>query len=246
MPTDGWWRSARRGVVVNLALFVVFALQLRQLRKQVEKSEEPMEHAKDAMAQDHNRRRKQATIEFYATTLEKKAELRTLLPYDRDAKAIRKLRLHQGPVDGQGPDQLHGRVGKAQLGGDVSASSRLPWRKHMGARVAHEGASDLGGGGGGAVVGLGAEVAAMDHRPVRRAGDPAQLPGVLQEADRCSVVPIRQAFWANSGVRRRPVARMLVLICHSTSGATAGGSMSQTNRKSCSPSSVVSLSYACP
>jgi hypothetical protein len=63
---------------------LVFALQLRALRLQVRQ-------AAQATDSDHRRRRVPATIEFYATTLEKRDQLRKLLPYDRDADAIRDL-----------------------------------------------------------------------------------------------------------------------------------------------------------
>lgn len=69
-------------VVVNIVLFLVFFLQLRALKTQVRLSEEATER-------DHARRRQQATVDFYMTTLEKRTELRHTLPYDRNADAIR-------------------------------------------------------------------------------------------------------------------------------------------------------------
>jgi hypothetical protein len=72
------------GVAVNVVLFVVFALQLVALRRQVQQS-------KDATNLDHARRRAQATIEFYQSTLEKRKALRAVLPYDGDAAAVAEL-----------------------------------------------------------------------------------------------------------------------------------------------------------
>ncbi|MGH8910689.1 MAG: DUF4760 domain-containing protein [Egibacteraceae bacterium] len=72
------------GVGINLILFAFFVLQLRVLRQQVDQ-------ARKATELDHQRRKAQATIEFYATTLEKRSQLRATLPYDRDADAIRIL-----------------------------------------------------------------------------------------------------------------------------------------------------------
>lgn len=72
---------AAAGVAVNMVLFIVFALQLIELRHQVKQS-------KDATQLDHARRRAQATIAFYQSTLEKRESLRGVLPYDGDAAAI--------------------------------------------------------------------------------------------------------------------------------------------------------------
>lgn len=86
------------GVVINLILFIMFALQLRALRRQIAVAEE-------ATRLDHDRRRKQATLDFYTATLEKRAALRDLLPYDRDADAIRDLiRDIKSEDDGRGKE----------------------------------------------------------------------------------------------------------------------------------------------
>ncbi len=72
------------GLLVNGALFVVFFLQLRELRRQIKGSSE-------ADKRDHERRRKQATIEFYAATLERRNALRHELAEDRDSEAITRV-----------------------------------------------------------------------------------------------------------------------------------------------------------
>ena len=70
--------AAFAGVLVTLVAFVV---ELGLLRRQVAQ-------ATTSTKLDHERRRKQATIEFYETTLNKRTELRAHLPYDRDAQAV--------------------------------------------------------------------------------------------------------------------------------------------------------------
>lgn len=65
------------GAVINAALLVVVYRQVRD--------------ATIANRADHDRRKKTATIEFYATTLEMRDKLRTKLPYDRDAEAVAAL-----------------------------------------------------------------------------------------------------------------------------------------------------------
>lgn len=70
-------RPGREGVT----LFAVFALQLKELKRQVVQSAE-------ATKLDHVRRRAQATIDFYRTTLDKRIALRESLPHDRDAAGV--------------------------------------------------------------------------------------------------------------------------------------------------------------
>ena len=76
--------SAFAGLLVNVILLLAAVWQLRALGKQVG-------HASTATNQDHERRRKQATIDFYASTLQKRSEFRTILPYDRDSASILNL-----------------------------------------------------------------------------------------------------------------------------------------------------------
>lgn len=76
--------AAFTSVLVNLVLFRVFAGQLRELRHQTS-------NAQNESVRDHDRRRKQASIEFYATTLEARERFKHELPEDRDAQAIRTL-----------------------------------------------------------------------------------------------------------------------------------------------------------
>lgn len=95
--------AAFAAVITNLVLFVVFWLQLRQLKRQVQLAE-----AESAL--DHRQRRAQATIDYYRTTLEKRSELRSKLPHDSDAEGIRNLintRLgHDGVIDSAVADYL--------------------------------------------------------------------------------------------------------------------------------------------
>lgn len=70
--------------LINVTLFVVFALQLKELKRQVVQSAE-------ATKLDHVRRRAQATIDFYRTTLDKRVSLRESLPDDRDAAGVADL-----------------------------------------------------------------------------------------------------------------------------------------------------------
>jgi hypothetical protein len=79
------------GIFINVILLGAFVWQLRVLGKQVDQ-------ASTATNRDHERRRKQATIDFYASTLQKRAELRTTLPYDRDSAGILVL-IEQASVD---------------------------------------------------------------------------------------------------------------------------------------------------
>jgi hypothetical protein len=72
------------GLVLNGVVFIVFVVQLRLLVRQ-------LKQASDTTALDHDRRRQQATLEFIAQTLERRAEMREMLPNDRDGAAIRKL-----------------------------------------------------------------------------------------------------------------------------------------------------------
>ena len=64
-------------VVTNVGLFTMFAFQLRAMRK--------------ANDRDHNRRRAQATVEFYEMTLAKRIALSKDLAYDRDGESIHEI-----------------------------------------------------------------------------------------------------------------------------------------------------------
>ena len=86
------------GVLVNVALFAFFGMQLRELRRQnsfassqASLLKRQVEQAQEITARDHDRRSRQATIDFYATTLSKRAEFRSILPYDRDFDDIAQL-----------------------------------------------------------------------------------------------------------------------------------------------------------
>lgn len=68
-------------VISNLTLFLVFYLQLKELRQQVHDSRKSTER-------DHNRRRAQATVEFYEATLAQRFATSSQLPRDRDKDGI--------------------------------------------------------------------------------------------------------------------------------------------------------------
>jgi hypothetical protein len=72
------------GLAVNVIVFIVFVVQLRLLVRQ-------LKQASSTTALDHDRRRQQATLEFIAQTLERRAEMRATLPNDRDGVAVRKM-----------------------------------------------------------------------------------------------------------------------------------------------------------
>jgi hypothetical protein len=76
--------AAFSGVFVNVVAFGLLIWQLRILARQ-------LGQARDATALDHDRRQKQATIDFYAVTLDKMAELRAVLPYDRDEAGVQDM-----------------------------------------------------------------------------------------------------------------------------------------------------------
>ena len=76
--------AAFSGVVVSVIAFGVLIWQVRLLARQ-------LGQARDATDRDHERRQKQATIDFYAVTLDKMAELRNTLPYDRDLAGIQDM-----------------------------------------------------------------------------------------------------------------------------------------------------------
>jgi hypothetical protein len=64
-------------VLTNVGLFAVFAFQLRVMSM--------------STVRDHNRRRAQATVEFYETTLAKRIALSEDLAYDRDGESIHEI-----------------------------------------------------------------------------------------------------------------------------------------------------------
>jgi hypothetical protein len=76
--------AAFTAIAVNVIVFVAFVWQLRYLGKQVR-------DASTATQLDHDRRRKQATIEFYTDLLTMRAALSDHVPYDRDAAAVAEL-----------------------------------------------------------------------------------------------------------------------------------------------------------
>jgi hypothetical protein len=76
--------SSIGALVIGLATLVALLWQLRLLVKQVAL-------AANATRLDHERRRRQATLDFYATTLAKRSELRAVLPYDRNVAGVHAL-----------------------------------------------------------------------------------------------------------------------------------------------------------
>jgi hypothetical protein len=74
------------GVAINAVLLVFVWLQLRAAAK--------------ATRRDHDRRRRQATIEWFAATLDRRSEFGERLPPDRDPEAIgRHLKKVKGRAD---------------------------------------------------------------------------------------------------------------------------------------------------
>jgi hypothetical protein len=69
------------GILVNVVLFSVLVQQLRVLGHQVN-------DASRGTRMDHERRRKQATVEFYTSMITNRPAVTSVLPYDRDAAAI--------------------------------------------------------------------------------------------------------------------------------------------------------------
>jgi len=76
------------GLAVNSALLVMVYRQLTGLGNQVEIGRAQNEAGLRAVELDHQRRRRQATIDFYAITVEKRSSLGSFLPYDRDRASI--------------------------------------------------------------------------------------------------------------------------------------------------------------
>ena len=79
---DGWTLAV--AVVASLTNIVIFAAllwQLQLLQRQLRQTHE-------VTVLDHDRRRKQATIEFYATTLGEQRRMRETLPHDRNKAAL--------------------------------------------------------------------------------------------------------------------------------------------------------------
>lgn len=86
--------AAFSGVALNLILFPIFILQLRELRDQVIQ-------ARQATERDHLRRQSQATIEFYRDTIEKRLALREHLPDERDEAGVKAvIRVASAQPDG--------------------------------------------------------------------------------------------------------------------------------------------------
>lgn len=72
------------GAVVNTIVFLLLAFQLRLLRTQID-------DARMVAQDDHERRKQQATIEFYAMTLQESARAEQHLPNDYDTAAVAQL-----------------------------------------------------------------------------------------------------------------------------------------------------------
>lgn len=89
--------AAFASVLLNLILFPIFVLQLRELRNQVVQ-------ARHATERDHLRRQSQATIEFYRDTIEKRLALREHLPDERDLPAVRAA-MAAAAAAPEGPDE---------------------------------------------------------------------------------------------------------------------------------------------
>jgi hypothetical protein len=96
------------GVVISVVLFALFWLQLRELRRQVKGSEE-------AVKMDHDRRKMQATIDFYAATIEKRTALSTKLPSDRDSEGTARFVKKYLRSDGQHARDLTDYLGFFEL-----------------------------------------------------------------------------------------------------------------------------------
>src|ERR671936_392539 len=75
---------AGAGVAINATLFVVVLFQLGALRLQIRETSA-------AEIRDHDRRRKQATIETFTSTMQDRRALRSLLPADVDGRRIQEL-----------------------------------------------------------------------------------------------------------------------------------------------------------
>lgn len=82
-------------VTINAILFMVVLLQLGALRQQIRESSA-------AEVRDHDRRRRQATMEAFSTTMDARRALRTLLPDDIDraetGKIVRQIREKKSDV----------------------------------------------------------------------------------------------------------------------------------------------------
>jgi len=89
--------AAFSGVVLNLILFPIFVLQLRELSNQVIQARQTTER-------DHLRRQSQATIEFYRDTIEKRLALRAHLPDERDEVGVKEA-IRAASAHPDGPEE---------------------------------------------------------------------------------------------------------------------------------------------
>lgn len=83
MSTFEKWSLVLTGAGVSLALFtgVLILLQLRAVKMELEQSA-------NIAALDHDRRRRQATLEFFTETMDKRVEWRKTFPNEFDASAV--------------------------------------------------------------------------------------------------------------------------------------------------------------
>lgn len=76
--------TALFGTAVNLLLFVFVIVQVRLLRRQVDE-------AAASVKLDHDRRKMESTLDFYASTIDRRNAFREVLPNDRDTEGISAL-----------------------------------------------------------------------------------------------------------------------------------------------------------
>jgi Domain of unknown function (DUF4760) len=86
MTTYEWLAvvTAGVGLAVNVAVLYVLVRQLGAVRDQIAQ-------ARDATVAEHDRRRREATIDFYLATMRRRHELRDYLADDRDREAVAHL-----------------------------------------------------------------------------------------------------------------------------------------------------------
>ncbi len=78
------------GVTLNLLLFIAFAYQLRLIRKQVEQ-------ASEITRLDHDRRKKQATLEWASSAFERQWVFNKGMPAFHDFAAFRDTQASRTP-----------------------------------------------------------------------------------------------------------------------------------------------------
>lgn len=86
MSTYEWLSVAGvgAGLIVNLAVLYVLVRQLAAGRDQIAQ-------AREASVAEHDRRRREATIDFYLATTRRRHDLRDDLADDRDREAVARL-----------------------------------------------------------------------------------------------------------------------------------------------------------